>query len=316
MFMPQVIRCRRGFTLVELLVTLGIIALLVSILMPALRNARMSAKTVKCASNLGQLGQGCQLWGQDHPKETFKVGDWRANVAPYLTSPTLVCPQSQENDDTFNVVLAKVSDYSWPPGGPPSEVLLAPGPNCISMLPGAGPPKRKAADNNPDAAKLDHYELWIDDRPGYAKADGDFNDIGFDIKIQPDGSVVIQNLQKSAGDKFDLIDVVTGEILIHDVNNGTRAIIKRVSGGPSSYGMNENVYNKIRAKGRVLAMDYYTGGIKYTDVWPLLPGGRPRFARHQNATVNILLGDGSVRLVPWVDIDFHNSAKLNLHWIP
>jgi prepilin-type N-terminal cleavage/methylation domain-containing protein/prepilin-type processing-associated H-X9-DG protein len=57
---------RRGFTLVELLVVIGIIALIVSMLLPAVNRARQQAIAVDCASQLKQLGIALQIYAENN----------------------------------------------------------------------------------------------------------------------------------------------------------------------------------------------------------------------------------------------------------
>ncbi|MFI4911949.1 MAG: type II secretion system protein [Sedimentisphaeraceae bacterium JB056] len=58
--------CRKGFTLIELLVVISIIAILMAVMMPALRKAREQAKLVVCKSNVKQQGVAICLYMEDN----------------------------------------------------------------------------------------------------------------------------------------------------------------------------------------------------------------------------------------------------------
>jgi prepilin-type processing-associated H-X9-DG protein/prepilin-type N-terminal cleavage/methylation domain-containing protein len=66
----------RGFTLVELLVVIGVIALLIAMLMPALNKARAQANTVACLSNLRQLGICMIMYANDYKQAVLPIQPW------------------------------------------------------------------------------------------------------------------------------------------------------------------------------------------------------------------------------------------------
>jgi len=86
-----------AFTLVELLVVIGIIALLIALLLPALHRFRESAQTTACASNVRQIVQLMQIYSQGNdgrlPYQMLEYQDWSGALGSMARSATVFrCP--------------------------------------------------------------------------------------------------------------------------------------------------------------------------------------------------------------------------------
>lgn len=158
----------QAFTLVELLVTLTIVAVLAGLALPALAKARLAGKSALCFGNLRQLGMACQLYWEDHGGATFRYRSGRTNggelywfgwlgngpeggrrfdpkpgaLHPYIAESSIrVCPSLNYGGARFKLKAAGAAHgygynlkLSPPEGAPPARVDLVARPSGTALL--------------------------------------------------------------------------------------------------------------------------------------------------------------------------------------
>ena len=113
-----------GFTLIELLVVISIVALLLAILLPALASVRNSAVTLRCQSNLQQIGRAMYAYKADHNGYVMRDSStnrripgnelWAAAYSPYLGGPAVPTPQHHWNETYLTELMRPMEVFRCP----------------------------------------------------------------------------------------------------------------------------------------------------------------------------------------------------------
>lgn len=126
-----------GFTLIELMVVVAVIAILAGLLLPALAKAQQKAQRIQCVSILKQIGLGIQLYAGDHRDR--------------LPGPALAAARASYDKNSKDELIYYIATYMGFP--PPSDKIYIPEPKTF-VCPGY-------MRNAPELSSLAGRKVWL-----------------------------------------------------------------------------------------------------------------------------------------------------------
>ncbi len=100
-------RNKKGFTLIELMIVIAIIAILAAILVPNFMKARAQGQLTSCKSNVKNIGTACEMYSTDHNGRYPSKTQWQADLTTVINGASLlkripVCPSSGDKTASYN----------------------------------------------------------------------------------------------------------------------------------------------------------------------------------------------------------------------
>ncbi|MDP6634270.1 MAG: prepilin-type N-terminal cleavage/methylation domain-containing protein [Phycisphaerae bacterium] len=333
-------RKKFGFTLVELLVVVSLIALLAMLIIPSFRGVTSRANTVKCANRLKRIGQAVEgRLAAGNGAERLDSYGWPGELTEYLGadgSLILECPAADGIPEGGGVhkPLNEFANIAYHPGHTGRIMEFVESGRMA-----------KASKSQHDRHGGDMRAHWASGE-GY-KDDGsgviywgyedqrvggdDYQDVFVKETLTPDGRSELVCQSETSG-KPCIWDKKKNVALAHynEINRwyavprysptSKTVYIESGSGLGSNYAMNVHTIGKDKI-GKILAMDYIWTLARSTDNWYDASNfdkdddGVIDFARH-NGRLNVLFPGGEVKSKSPAEIDPSNIVNEMGYWLP